>query len=191
MSTGRRPSTELARLNRVRNNTDTTLHTVGRESAASSSALTAGTVYLSMFTPLVDVTTTKIAACAGTVAWTGNTLIRLGLYRINDDGTATLVAATANDLTLFATVNIVFSAALDTAGGLPARYRLLAGQRYAVGVLGVGGTVGALRGALPHLTIATRKPILAGTAGTGQADLPVGPVAVTAYNLMFWAELSS
>lgn len=191
MPTGRRPSTELARLNRTHNNTDSTLHTVARESATTSSALTAGTVYLSMFTPLVDLTIAKLGAGAGAVAWAGATLIRLGLYTINDDGTATLVAATANTPTMFASANNVYTAPLDSGGGLPTSYALAAGRRYAVAVLGVGGTIGQLRNALPPLGLAQRPPILAGTAGTGLTDLPVGPLAVTAFNLMFWAELSA
>lgn len=185
-----KPSGDALR-NRVRNNSDTVLHTVPREAVTTTAQLVSGTVYLAMFTPLVDVMATKIAACAGTTAWTGTTLTRLGLYRINDSGTATLVAATANNTTLLGSVNAISSAPFDTAGGLPASYKLRAGQRYATAVLGVGGTVGHLRGALPHVTIAQRAPILAATAGTGQTDLPVGPVAVTAANFQFWTELAA
>jgi peptidoglycan/xylan/chitin deacetylase (PgdA/CDA1 family) len=167
------------------------IHTVQRELAGSSVALTAGTVYLTMFTPAVTATITKLAACSGTTAWSGNTLIRLGLYVINADGTATLVAATANDPALFGSASTVYSKALDTGGGLPASYTVQAGQRYAVGVVGVGGTVGHLRGAVPLLALALRAPLLAGTAGTGATDLPTGPVNVTAYNFVAWAELAA
>lgn len=190
MPTARRPSTDLARLHRSRNNTDSNLNTVARETATTSSALVAGTLYLSMFTPAVDLTFSKIGAASGTTAWVSPTLVRLGLYALNDDGTVTLVAATANTPTMFAATNSFYSAPLDSGGGLPTTYTLAAGRRYAVGVLGVGGTIGHVRMALPTLTLAIRPPIMAGTVGTGLTDLPVGPVAITAWNGLFWAELA-
>jgi len=124
-----------------------TVDVVTREDiTASNVTATSGTVLLTYFTPLVSLTITQIAAISGNTAGSGLTLARMGLYTVADDQNVTLVARTANDTTLFAATNTTYTRSLDTTGGYPASYSLVAGTRYAVGVIVVGTTVPNLAG---------------------------------------------
>jgi hypothetical protein len=75
------------------------------------------------------------------------TVIRMGLCTVAANGDLTLVARTANDLTIFATLNSNNLRAFDTTGGYPASYSLQAGVRYAFTYLVVsGGTLPTIWG---------------------------------------------
>jgi hypothetical protein len=63
------------------------------------------------------------------------TLIRAGLYTVAKSGDLTLVAAIASDTTLFASANSAYTRSLSTGGSLPASYSIVAGTRYAIGLL--------------------------------------------------------
>lgn len=165
------------------------INTIAREAVVASNAQVAGTAYVTCFTPVRNLTINKLALLSGSVVWAGNTLTRFGLYSLDASNNATLVAQIASDTTIFTTANTFYQKTLDTAAGYPASYTLVSGQRYAVAVLGVGGTVGAVRGIAPPAGLAGRGAVLGGTIGTGLTDLPVGPVAVTAGGLIPWAEL--
>ena len=93
----------------------------------SSAALTNGTVYLSFFTPLWNVTISSLTVVSANTAASGTTLARIGLYTF-DGTTVTLVARTASDLTLLGTTNTLYNRSLDVIGGYPANYTLVAGQ---------------------------------------------------------------
>lgn len=97
-------------------------------------------------------------------------LARMGLYQLSADSLRwTLVAATANDPTLFSTVSTAY-----TRSWL-APYAKVAGQRYALGVLQVAaaGTAGSLLGmsGTGSATEMSQLPRMSGQLNA-QADLP-------------------
>jgi hypothetical protein len=129
--------------------TAATIETFARNASLPNSIswTSSGRVYFSMFTPVKNLTI-GTASFYCTTTPTTTTTARMGLYTWSDaTGTATLVARTANDATLFGTAAVVQSRAFDTTGGFPATYTLTAGSSYAFGMIFVGTgnpTVGAL-----------------------------------------------
>jgi hypothetical protein len=119
------------------------IETWSRGNAPSSSSSWASTqrVQFAMFTPVKNLTvSTASLLVSGTAAGT-TTVARMGLYTWNEStGTATLVAQTANDTTLFSTVNALQSRSFDTTGGYPSSYSLVAGTTYAFAAIWVGTT---------------------------------------------------
>lgn len=158
----------------VRNNSASVVNTVDRDGCSGSATLVAGTAYAQHFTPSQPMTVTKIGfATAATPASGANSLIRFGLFVVNEDLTLTLVARTASDLTLLQSANTLYRKVLATAGGFPASYTLVPGTRYATGLIVVGGVAGTL--AAPAAVIAALladEPRLCSTLGSSQADLP-------------------
>jgi hypothetical protein len=135
-------------------------------------------VHLTFFTPLVDITVSSFTTHNGNIGSASATLIRMGLYTW-DGTTATLVARTANDTTMFNTFNAATTRVFSTVDGYPATYTLTAGQRYAVAVLQNGGTQ-------PNLYINSTNiytanvfaPRIVGRV-TGQTDLPASIAAAS------------
>jgi hypothetical protein len=166
------------------------LHALARHEATAGIATTSGKADFITFSPAMNMTVTKLAAMTSGTPWTGHTLARMGLYTVDAAGTVTLVAQTASDTTLFTAANTVYQKVLDTAGGYPASYTLIAGQRYAVGVIGVGQSGGQLRGGATTSVLAQRSPIMGGTVGMGLADLP-GVGAMSATGNYPWVELAT
>ena len=141
------------------------------------------------FTPLKTTTVSQMSMLTGSTASSGITLARMGLYTF-DETTATLVARTANDTTLFNVVQTVFTRSFDTTGGYPATYTLVAGQRYGFAVLQVGGTTRAsLIGGNSNGTLFGITPRITAFANS-QTDLPTSQtIAFTGGNFM-WGRLS-
>ncbi|MET8278272.1 hypothetical protein [Micromonospora sp. NPDC005174] len=90
---------------------------------------------------LVYFTAQRTEAINTVTAWAGAaaaaatpTLIRFGVYEIAADGAGTLVAATANDTTLFAATNTEYQKSLT------ATFNKVARRRYAVGLLVVSAS---------------------------------------------------
>lgn len=162
---------------------------VQRDSATSGTACSAGTLFVSCFTAVKTATITKITmATHTTAAGATPTLVRMGLYTISGS-TGTLVAATASDTALFASVSTVYDRTLDTGGGLPASYGLTAGTRYGIGVLVVTGAAAptlAAAGPLQH--VAAVDPILCGQLA-GQSDLPPS-ASLSSSARRFWGRVS-
>jgi hypothetical protein len=132
--------------------------------------LVSGTITFSFFTPSFSLTVSQIAMNCGTTAASGLTLARMGLFTFNET-TATLVAQTASDTTLFTTTRTQYARSFSTAaGGFPSSYTLQAGVRYGVGVICVGTTMPLIFGATPPFEILTLTPRLSG-ARSGQSDL--------------------
>ena len=152
--------------------------------------LVSGTTYFTFFTPLKTLTLDEISVSSAGTASSGATLVRFGLYTY-DETTATLVAATANDTTIFSTRNTLYTRAFSTGGSLPATYTLQAGVRYGLAVLWVGSTPGnayVAYGFAPG-SVASLSPKLNG-AVTSQTDLPTTATPVTTYNTGLWGRLS-
>lgn len=148
-------------------------------------APTDGTLYLTYFTPLVNVSVSTITVLSSaSSAASGLTLARLGLYAAAANGDVTLVARTANNTSLLGTTSTSYSEGLSTTGGFPASYSLAAGSRYAVGVLQVGTTPGRVLGAGPSTTagLGLLAPVFTASKAS-QADIS-GNVSSVAANVL-------
>ena len=150
-----------------------------------------GSVYFNFFTPTVTVTVTGITMTCGTTAAVGLTLARMGLYTF-DGTTATLVARIASDNTLFSAVSTAYTRSFSTVGGYPASYTLLAGMRYGVADIQVGGSTGAfISGKAISSAIAGYLPRINGYM-TSQTDLPAtaNVSVIGAAQAHHWARLT-
>lgn len=106
--------------------------TIPRLAASSTSTATLAnqTLVLSYFTSRTAFTSTQVRVFSGgSAAGATPTLIRIGLYAIAANGDGTLVAATANDTTLFAATNTPYTRSWSASVGI------VKGQRYALGQL--------------------------------------------------------
>jgi len=90
-----------------------------------------------------------------------------------DGTTATLVARTASDNTIFSTGNTLYTRSFSTGGGYPATYNLVAGTRYALGVIVVATTPGSVYTAFELIpsAMSALTPRMTGLV-SGQSDLP-------------------
>lgn len=149
-----------------------------------------GTVYFSMFTPMWTSTVSSISVVSGTTQATGATLIRFGLYTVVND-TATLVAQTASDTTIFSSTNTLYNRVFSTVGGFPATYTLQAGTRYAIGVIVVATTPGNVYTAFgPNpAAISTLSPRITGAVAL-QSDLPTSVSSFASTTVGPWGRLS-
>jgi phage tail sheath gpL-like len=112
------------------------------------------------------------------------------LYTVSGN-TATLVARTATDTTLFGTTNTLYTRTLDTTGGYPANYTLQAGTRYALGVIVLASTPGNVQMAYNSVpaTLSTLSPRLTG-AVAAQSDLPVTISSMSSSTISVWGRFS-
>jgi hypothetical protein len=124
----------------------------------SSTAPASGTIIHSRIIPHRDFTVTNIAFAA-TNAASVPTLIRFGIYT-RSGTTFTLVARTASDTTIFNAASTKFTRALDTTGGYPATYTMIAGTEYFLSVIQVASTPATL-------LLATARAVSAANAATG------------------------
>jgi len=109
-----------------------------RDRVTASNAGTAGNINFTFFTPVSDISISQLTMASGSAA-VAATLIRMGLYTF-DGTTATLVARTANDTTLFNSTFTTYTRSFDTAGGYPSSYSLVKGERYGFAYIIVGAT---------------------------------------------------
>jgi hypothetical protein len=121
----------------------TNIDVVRREACTINSVTTvSGRILFTMFTPAFSLSVSQIQMYTGNVAASGLTLARMGLFTWTDSTqTATLLARTASDTTLFNATVTLFTRSFDTTGGYPANYTLSAGTRYAIGVIATGTTM--------------------------------------------------
>jgi hypothetical protein len=92
---------------------------------------------------------------------------------------------------LFGTSNTLYTRALSTTGGFPANYTLVAGTRYALGLLVVGsvpGTVYTAYNLIPAPLSALSPRITA--AVTGQTDLPTTATSFSTSVVGPWGRFS-
>jgi hypothetical protein len=102
----------------------------------------------------------------------------MGIYTF-DETTATLVARTASDTTLFAATNTAYTRSLATAGGYPSTYTLVAGTRYGAAVIAVGTTAPNFAGRVIVTAVGGLTPRMAGSLSS-QSDLVASGTPVTA-----------
>jgi len=150
-----------------------------------------GNCYFTFFTPLTGMTVSQVmVATAGTAA-TSVTYAAMGLYTF-DGTTATLVARTASDTSLFTSTFTNYTRSFSTVGGFPADYVLTAGQRYALGVLvtttGTEPTIYINNGFIPN-NLSVLDPRVTGLV-SGQTALPLTANSFTASTAAPWGRLS-
>ena len=165
-------TSDLAR----RGQSTTTIDVPDRHMTRDSNVGVAGTIYFSFFTPTVNMTISQISVATANIAQVGSTLTRFGLYTF-DGTTATLVARTASDTTIFNSVGTVYPRSFNTTGGYPATYDLVAGTRYAFAYILVGATtMPQIVGMLTSSVVSALAPRVAGTRQS-QTDLTGGTLA--------------
>ena len=155
----------------------------------NSATLTSGYAYFTFFSPLKTKTVSSIAMASAGTATQNATLVKFGLYTF-DGTTATLVAKTANDLSIFTTPQTLSQRSFSSEGGHPTSFELVSGQRYAIAVLIVSSSPGNAYLNNPTLPIVlnTIEPRMSGMV-TGQSDLPTTASSFTNTTLSFWGRL--
>ena len=172
-------------------NSATSLDIPARTIINASTAITTNITYFSFFTATEALTVSNISFCSGGSPASGVTLVRFGLYTF-DGTTATLVARTNNDSSRFTVANTVYTGALDTNGGYPASYNLVAGQRYAVAVVVVASTSGQLLSAnygSSSTAVLALSPKVVGYANA-TSDLPATRDTFSGITHAYWSRLT-
>ena len=149
-----------------------------------SATFTSGTIYWTFFTPMINATiTTASVASAGTVT-TGATTVQMGLYSF-DETTATRLAYTANDTSIFGTRNTVYTRSLNTS------VNVTAGTRYGFAVLVVATAPGTgyLAFGYPPAALNALGPIMRGYLD-GQTSLPSSTAPLTDTSNGYWGRLA-
>lgn len=157
------------------------VETIPRLIATSGAAATgSGNLRLSYFTAEQSLTAASVSLCSGTTAAAATpTLVRVGLYEVDVDGDLTLVASTANDTTLLAAANTLYSKTLSSPFGV------VKGHRYAVGLIVVTAAAApTVVGQFPGSATTAMSAIAPRLAGlfAGQSDLPSSVAAGSVAN---------
>ena len=161
---------------------DTAMDIPTREGLLAAVTIVSGTLFLSYFTPMRDMTVSNIACASGNSASSSLTVARMALYSTSGATSGDLaqeLASTTNDTTLFTTIQTVFTRALSTS------VSLVAGTRYAAGVLVVGTTMGNIVCKNSPTTVASvmnQKPRMVANVPSLSAlpsSFPVSPTAVS------------
>jgi hypothetical protein len=160
---------------------------VGNFTGTPSSA----TTYFTFFTPRTTTAVTSISVASASTQTTGQSLVRFGLYTIDGSGNATLVARTASDSTIFSALNTVYTRTFNTTGGYPSTYTLVAGTRYALGVVIVAATVGTVYTAFDNIPapLSTLAPRITGLVAATN-DLPTSATTYSTSTVGIWGRLS-
>jgi hypothetical protein len=180
--------------------TDTSIDWLPRGHGTIGNAnATSGNLLLAFFTAPYSITATTITfANAGTVT-ASLSLCRFALFTVSetitDSVTATtpsitMVARTANDTTIGNVANTIYSRTFSTTDGYPASYNLVAGTRYAVGILLVGSTPGLWQAATVSVGSFMRlPPMVAGTV-TGLSEIPTAATNVPFGHFILYGRIS-
>ena len=148
-----------------------------------SATFTSGTVYWTFFTPLVTLTVNSVSVASAGTATTGATLVKSGIYSF-DETTATRLAYTANDASVYATRNTIYTRALNTS------VTLTAGVRYGFAVLVIATTPGTgfLAFGYPPAPLNALGPVMRGYLDA-QTDLPTTATPFTNTSNGYWGRL--
>jgi hypothetical protein len=167
--------------------------TVGNAVVAS------GNLVLTFFTSPYSFTATTLTFATGNAATSGLSLCRFGLFTVAETITdnitlstpsVTLVARTASDTTIGNVTNTLFSRTFNTTGGYPASYDIVAGTRYAAGLIIVGTTVGNWQAATLNMGALMRLPPMVAGAVGGLSDVPDSPLSVATGSFLLYGRLS-
>ena len=158
---------------------------------SQNATMASGQCYFTFFTPSTNLTVSNITVATAGTAATSLTYAALGLYTF-DGTTATLVARTASDTSLYGSTFTNYTRSFDTTGGFPASYTLVAGQRYGLGLLVVtAGTAPAIylsSGFIPN-NLSTLDPRMTALK-TGETSLPLTVNSFTTTTAAPWGRLS-
>jgi hypothetical protein len=172
-------------------NSTTSLDIPSRTHVNATTAVTTNITYFSFFTATEALAVSNISFSSGASVASGVTLVRFGLYTF-DGTTATLVARTNNDSSRFTVANTVYTGALDSTGGFPTSYNLVAGQRYAVAVVVVASTTPQLASVAfgaASTAIMALSPRVVGFAGS-TSDLPATRNSFSGITHAYWSRLT-
>ena len=172
-------------------NSATSLDIPSRTEINASTAFTTNITYFSFFTPTEALTVSNISFASGATPASGVTLVRFGLYTF-DGTTATLVARTNNDSSRFTVANTVYTGALDSTGGYPTSYNLVAGNRYAVAIVIVASTtpqLAAVNFGSGSTAIMSLSPRVVGFANA-TSDLPATRNSFSGITHAYWSRLT-
>ena len=146
-----------------------------RSSVSSQLTLVTGVVYMTHFTPFETTNVSQITCVSGNIASASLTYAAFGLYSYNEaTGAYTLLARTASLTTLFNATQTAYTRSFDTTGGYPATYSLVAGSRYALGVLFVGTTMPQAWCDATPIALLGLTPVI-NKQGSGFSTLPTAP----------------
>lgn len=161
--------------------------TLNPQAATASAGLTSQRLCLTYFTARRSESVTKVRIVSGSTAAAGVTLIRVGLYLVNADGSLTLVASTPNDATLLTATFTEYTKSLS------ASYAKVAGQRYAIGVLVQATTMPTVAGTQPITTARLGRGTRRFGQVAAQADLPASIAVASLVNFdgrLIWTEVA-
>jgi hypothetical protein len=155
--------------------------------SATNLSNTSGTVLMTFFTPMFAKTVASIQFGTLAVVTSSATLIRFGLYTFDEASlTATLVARTASDTTIFAAVQTAYSRTFSTVGGYPSSYSLQAGTRYGVALIIVATTAGGVAGRTVPQAFSGASPRQSGSLAS-QSDLPTSVTVTYSNNVPYFS----
>jgi hypothetical protein len=172
-------------------NSATSLDIPSRTDINATTAISTNITYFSFFTATEALTVSNISFSSGSSPASGVTLVRFGLYTF-DGTTATLVARTNNDSSRFTVANTLYTGALDSTGGFPTSYNLVAGTRYAVAVVVVASTtpqLAAVSFGAASTAIMALSPRVVGFA-SATSDLPATRNAFSGITHAYWSRLT-
>jgi hypothetical protein len=149
-----------------------------------AATFTSGTVYWTFFTPLETKTVSTVSVASAGTASSGVTVGKIGVYEF-DETTATRLATTTNDTSLFGTRNTVYTRNLNTS------VTLVAGQRYGLAVLVVATTPGTgyLAFGYPPSVLNALGPVMRGYIN-GQSDLPATAAPLKDTSNGYWGRFA-
>jgi hypothetical protein len=169
----------------------TSLDIPSRTDINATTAISTNITYFSFFTATEALTVSNISFSSGSSPASGVTLVRFGLYTF-DGTTATLVARTNNDSSRFTVANTIYTGALDSTGGFPTSYNLVAGTRYAVAVVVVASTppqLAAVAFGAASTALMALSPRVVGYASS-TSDLPATRDAFSGITHAYWSRLT-
>ena len=154
-----------------------TIDVVPRMQVGSTRAMTAGTVYFTGFSPVADVTVSKITAVVTAVV--GTNTLQYGIYSVSGTTVTTIATTAVSGTAATGLVELSFSSAPT----------LTAGSNYMIGFLAVGGTSVTVAGTAIQNSAALQgngssgvlTPLVAGSSSTtSYGSLPSsGNVAIS------------
>ena len=126
-----------------------------------------------------DLLAADITMWCGNTASSGASLAKMGLWHFEDNGDLTVVAETAHDATLFTSTNTIYTRSFVTP------YQMVKGERYAMGMVGVGYAGGwALGYIFTDGDLYKAEPwqgVYTDLSMTDIDDIPSGNVLVSSY----------
>lgn len=198
-SAGTGASTNLA-VDRTIHSTTTAIDWLPRgHGTIGNAGTTSGNLMLVFFTAPYSFTATTLTFATGSTATSGLSLCRFGLFTVSETitdnitfttPTVTLVARTASDTTIGNSINTFYSRTFNTTGGYPASYNIVAGTRYAAGVLVVGSTPGTWQAGTVTTGAITRLPPMVAGLVTSLSDLPTSPTSVPNGSFVLYGRIS-